>query len=62
MIGHLRAFAQLAADVEAGAVREHQVEQDEIGVAPGELERLCDRSGHLRLEALAFGGPRPVAR
>ena len=32
MIGTSLARAQLAADVEAGAVGEHQVEQDEVGL------------------------------
>ena len=42
MIGTCESLPQLAADVEAGAVRQHHVEQHEVGVAPRLLERLGD--------------------
>src|SRR5215218_8797469 len=50
---NLRALPQLAADVEAGAVGQHHVEEHEVGVAARLLERLGDRAGDQRLEAFA---------
>ena len=57
MIGTAEPAPQLAADVVAGAVGQHHVEQHEIGLdPPRELEGPGGGSGHLRVEALASEG------
>ena len=58
MIGTRELSRSRAADVVAGAVGEHHVEQHEVGAALRQLERLRDRSGDLRVEALASEGLR----
>ena len=53
----LRVAADLAADVEAGAVGKHEVEEDEVGAdARGRLDRARGRAGHLEMEPLAGQG------
>src|SRR5437763_53755 len=52
---HLRVATELAADVEAGAVWKHHVEQDEVRLRPPRLlERLLDRARHSSVEAVAL--------
>ena len=54
---HLRLAPDLAADVVAGAVGEHQVEEDEVGAhARGRVERVRGSAGDLEVEALAGEG------
>ena len=55
MIGTAEVLAQLAADVAAVAVGQHQVEQHHVGVgAVEQLERLGGGAGDDRFEALAL--------
>ena len=54
---HALAVAQLAQQVEARAVGEHDVEEHEVGaLAAGDLEPGRQRAGRLRAEALASEG------
>ena len=54
---HALVGAQLAQQVEARAVGEHDVEEHEVGaLAPGDLEAGRERAGRLRAEALASEG------
>ena len=55
MIGTVLSRPELAAHVVAGAVRQHHVEEHEVGHRPGGLlERTGHGAGDPRVEALAF--------